>query len=725
LAGVPLKESRIEESSEFMYEKIGKTLAQKQPMLDVDSDQFVQAVYPEMIALGMTPKSAMNLINDEDFLGDVANSFYHYAQHGTNDMIDEAEGEFPPPSDPSKYPEVAATQPLPADALSTGQLTIRPTPTTSPAAGPVVGASTNPAVQQAVKDATGGQFVPKSAPPPAAEYTGPTAGGAPTNLAPGINRLTGKPNASAPPPPAPAAAPAPADPNAFNSLKNNVLPSGATTRSLAKPAPVEEDQARSEIMRRNPKGFQVTPTPLASPDARRVAALDLTKQQTEPDPLDAMKTAAGLPTIAPRTVKAVDLIKNPELAIDEPQWDYKDSQPAATGMSSDTQAQRDRIMRMAARDQMTQDQRDRITRMQQQMPDNNLTSPSVSYTADGIPRIEISAGLEESAPLEECNYTMENNYCPVHGLKECWLEEMNLSILATGSRLIEDLDEGGMPGMGAALRGAGELGGKAANAVKSLFKAEPEVSALRGPPPPRAIKYPEEHPDFPLLQAARDREQGNMKVWNKRYPEIPWAPQSDADLLKSFNHDQNVQKGFGQFQRDAMPNDYSPTGYTRAQKSKGATIDAQNSMQDNQDLFKNAYGIDEDMTDVGDVVGQAARSARDFLGKTADNISEPISNFFKGVKQGYNGKAPEQPKRPTAGQRGYDYSDEEPDQSDAETARLGRKDTGAVAMPVRSPDITTRDLPGDSMDESGRSLNYESREGDALLARIKSLALIR
>jgi hypothetical protein len=151
--------------------------------------------------------------------------------------------------------------------------------------------------------------------------------------------------------------------------------------------------------------------------------------------------------------------------------------------------------------------------------------------------------------------------------------------------------------------------------------------------------------------------------------------------------------------------------------------------KDNNDipnfLKKNADNIDEDMTDVGDVVGQAARSARDFLGKTADNISEPISNFFKGVKQGYNGKAPEQPKRPNAGQRGYDYSYDEPDQSDAETARLGRKDTGAVAMPVRSPDITTRDLPGDSMDESGRSLNYESREGDALLARIKSLALIR
>jgi hypothetical protein len=67
-------------------------------------------------------------------------------------------------------------------------------------AGPVVGSSTNPAVQQAVKDASGGQFVAKTAPhpaAPAASYTGPTAGGAPTNLPAGINRLTGKPNAPA------------------------------------------------------------------------------------------------------------------------------------------------------------------------------------------------------------------------------------------------------------------------------------------------------------------------------------------------------------------------------------------------------------------------------------------------------------------------------------------------------------------------------------------------
>ena len=82
LSGMKLEEARIEESSEFMYEKIGKTLAQQQPMLDVNSDQFVHAVYDEMIELGMTPKSAKHKLSyDRDFLGDVANSFHHYVRH--------------------------------------------------------------------------------------------------------------------------------------------------------------------------------------------------------------------------------------------------------------------------------------------------------------------------------------------------------------------------------------------------------------------------------------------------------------------------------------------------------------------------------------------------------------------------------------------------------------------------------------------------------------------
>ena len=499
------------------------------------------------------------------------------------------------------------------------------------------------------------------------------------------------------------------------------------------------------------------------------------------------------------------------------------------------------------------------------LPMMDLKSSLMAQGPDiSLPRMDLTpspvAGLDitNDQPLEEgCNYTMENDYCPVHGLKECWLEEMNQSILATGSRLIEDLDEGGMPGMSAALRGAGEMGGQAVNAVKGMI-----------------AKIPPGHPDYPLLQAARNQEQGNMKVWNKRYPDTPWTSQSDTDLLKSFNHDQNVQKGFGQFQRDAMPNDYSPTGYTRAQKSKGAAIDAQNSMQGNQDLFKRAYGIDEDMTDVGDVVGQAARSVTNRLGQAASDIYEPIGNFVKGVKQGWHGPAQTTPQTAAAvampvrspdiiaydlpspdtsvidpdldeadmmnpeipsdfgspehlahlaglgkalqagdrsalgksnaalaaaqvgqgrtpwepaptpslstpgaahdGQQGYDYQDEVPDQSDAETARLNRSGTpdtpndrkmndadwimsqnpeepkgrahsgqsgynysdeleklkgqahlGQDGYNYQDEEPDQSDAETSRLGRAGRSINYESREGDALLARIKSLALIR
>ena len=82
LAGMPIQESRIEESSEYTYEKIGQKLAQEQSHLDANSGQFRHAVYHEMIELGMTPKSANFKLNyDEDFLGDVASAFHHYVRH--------------------------------------------------------------------------------------------------------------------------------------------------------------------------------------------------------------------------------------------------------------------------------------------------------------------------------------------------------------------------------------------------------------------------------------------------------------------------------------------------------------------------------------------------------------------------------------------------------------------------------------------------------------------
>jgi hypothetical protein len=68
-------------------------------------------------------------------------------------------------------------------------------------------------------------------------------------------------------------------------------------------------------------------------------------------------------------------------------------------MSSDTQAQKDRILRLAGRDQQTQDQRDRIERMRQDMPDTtpgNTTGASGYYDSNGMLHIDMSAGLEEA-----------------------------------------------------------------------------------------------------------------------------------------------------------------------------------------------------------------------------------------------------------------------------------------------------------------------------------------
>ena len=90
-----------------------------------------------------------------------------------------------------------------------------------------------------------------------------------------------------------------------------------------------------------------------------------------------------------RRVTGIDLIQNPEMTIglDAPQWDYPSIQPtnpAATDMSKHTQDQRDRLLRIAGDDE----------------------------------------------PMDECNYTMENRYCPKHGLEDCGTMGMFESDLA-------------------------------------------------------------------------------------------------------------------------------------------------------------------------------------------------------------------------------------------------------------------------------------------------------
>jgi hypothetical protein len=80
-AGVPISESRIHENSEYTHEIVAKTLAREKPGMATlkTSKDFYNAVYHELIAIGMTPRSARNLISyDEDFIGDVATSYNHY-----------------------------------------------------------------------------------------------------------------------------------------------------------------------------------------------------------------------------------------------------------------------------------------------------------------------------------------------------------------------------------------------------------------------------------------------------------------------------------------------------------------------------------------------------------------------------------------------------------------------------------------------------------------------
>lgn len=80
-----VKESRVMEETDYFYEKVGKSLAEKNPHLNTADGEFVDAVRKEMIAQGIEPNRARNiLLMDEDFIGDVATSYGHYCQVDTH-----------------------------------------------------------------------------------------------------------------------------------------------------------------------------------------------------------------------------------------------------------------------------------------------------------------------------------------------------------------------------------------------------------------------------------------------------------------------------------------------------------------------------------------------------------------------------------------------------------------------------------------------------------------
>ena len=291
------------------------------------------------------------------------------------------------------------------------------------------------------------------------------------------------------------------------------------------------------------------------------------------------------------------------------------------------------------------------------------------------------------APLTECNYTMEGEYCPEHGLSECWSQGMYEDILSTGIQLAEDdkTNEGFRD-----------------KVLQTIFKTEPKIARSSMDNLGTVSKSPNA-----LLAPARSKEAADMQAWNKLYPETPWTPASDEDLLKSFNHHLNIKKDFGQASRESMPNDFLPTGAARAARTQGAAFDAEKSMQGNQDLLKHAYGIDEadsSNPEIPHTFGSPEHLAHlAGLGKAlqaGDRSALGKSNAALAAAQVGQGKTPWEP-APTpsvgmsgaahAGQQGYDYQDEEPkgqahsgqggynyynyddaDQSSAETARLGK-----------------------------------------------------
>ena len=78
---VKVTESRVMEETDYFYEQIGKALAEKNPTLNTASPDFVTAIRQEMVAQGIPPNRARGIImQDEDFISDVATSYSHYCQ---------------------------------------------------------------------------------------------------------------------------------------------------------------------------------------------------------------------------------------------------------------------------------------------------------------------------------------------------------------------------------------------------------------------------------------------------------------------------------------------------------------------------------------------------------------------------------------------------------------------------------------------------------------------
>lgn len=76
-----VNESRDPMASEYTDELVAKRLSAEKPGMDTNSNAFADAVYDELIAIGMTPRAARYKINiDEDFMADTAAGYDHFCK---------------------------------------------------------------------------------------------------------------------------------------------------------------------------------------------------------------------------------------------------------------------------------------------------------------------------------------------------------------------------------------------------------------------------------------------------------------------------------------------------------------------------------------------------------------------------------------------------------------------------------------------------------------------
>jgi len=237
-------------------------------------------------------------------------------------------------------------------------------------------------------------------------------------------------------------------------------------------------------------------------------------------------------------------------------------------------------------------------------------------------------------------------------------------------------------------------------------------------------------------------------LFKSRGPSTPYTPdeqqtmqgvkkqmQSQADRQSSLDYD-------GPRGSSAAP---SPQA-TRAARSQSAAFDAQNNMRSNQDLFNRAYGIkdaygideasmmnpeipsdfgsDQHLRDLMKLAGAYRAGDRSSLQKSTNDL---LARMTGQDKSSASAVAPSfgTPGAAHDGQGGYDYSDEAPDQTDAETARLARSGTADMPNDRRMNDADyinslNLDMPkGQAHDgQGGSDYSNDPDQSDAETSRL-------